>query len=287
VWPFVKSDPIDLWTYTDDYEFDDQYLSFTVAHSETMMVDFGLVISGNRYLYIEPVTTKLGQYPLRVRVQDPTGLASTGVFTVQLNAVAFLPSVLRNHYTAPWLKPIQRVDAFYPDDGHYRLEWVYPLGGSYQTEFSYNDPTFANGQTYNVYSGEYETGFFTWPGMHYWRVRVLDYVDGQWVPGTPWSNVQSTSVGQYAYLHVDNESYAFDMTVRIMGNGLDESIHLESRSGTYWRSVPVGTYTFQITNQLCAPDTRMETVTLQNAGVSGAWYMIDTCESISGPSTQP
>ncbi len=250
-------------------------------------MDLGVVITGNRYLYIEPVSRKLGQYTVRVKVEDPVGLASTGVITVQLNAVVYLPALRRHYYNVPWMKPVQRLDAFYSDDGHYRLSWDYHLDATYQTEFSYNDPTFANGQTYNVYSGEYETGFFTWPGMHYWWVRVLDYINDAWTPVTGWSNVQSTYVGQYAYLHVDNESYAFDMDVRIMGNGLDETIHLGTRSGTYWRSVPVGTYTFQITNQLCHPDTRTETVTLQNAVQSGAWYLIDTCEPISGPSTQP
>ncbi|HPH96530.1 MAG TPA: hypothetical protein PKW33_17510 [Anaerolineaceae bacterium] len=200
----------------------------------------------------------------------------------------FMPMVSSSYPIIPTLKPIDNADG----DGDYSIYWEFPdsvLVSRYETEFSFNDPTFANGQTATVdYPSKYQMGIYTWPGVHYWRVRAYAWDDAaeSYVPG-PWSNVQSTTVGSFAYLRLNNESYAFNMEVQVSGNGINTSTVWDSRTFGFWRSLPVGDYTFTINHPLCYPSQRVQQISLANSISGGAWYVLDTCNSMYGPVLYP
>lgn len=278
-------DVFDLDDFASDADYGD-IEGFSIVNS--LAISAGVSIDAGNYVDINPPSDFKGTIPVEVQVRDTAGLTDTDSFTLTVNIITYvyLPVVLRNYYTVPYLQPIDNPDG----DGDYTLEWLYASGDptSYEIEFSLNDPLFTSAEMGS--SGGNSVGsLFNWsgvtqPGTHYWRVRAYSYSTSEY---TPWSNVQSIAVGQFAYLVADNESYAFDLIIEIWGNGLSDSTVYSPRTYGYWRSVPVGTYTFRITNELCHPDTRTQQITLANAGAGGAWYRIPMCDPITGPHPTP
>lgn len=276
-----------LESYADDPEDWDRNLSFSIVDSSPVSLGVRIfTVTGEndfRHIAIEPDADLKGSYQVEVEVMDSTGLTDTDTFTVSVLKAIHLPIVLNTFAHMPILEPVDNSDG----DGRYTLEWDWP-GHSvdrWETEFSFNDPTFANGQT-NTTFNSYQSGFYTWPGTHYWRVRGHEYVDGEYVPKA-WSNVESVQVGAFAYLELENLSAAFDLEITISGNGIQDSITLAPYDWGYWRSVPVGTYVITVNSQypFCDPygrRTRSEQITLQNTIDGGAWYFIDSCET-TGP----
>jgi len=275
--------------YLNDFASDEDYgdiEGFSIVNS--LAVSAGVSIDAGNYVDINPPGDFKGTIPVEVQVRDTAGLTDTDSFTLTVNIITYvyLPLVLRNHYNAPLLQPIDNPDG----DGDYTLEWLYASNDpvSYDVEFSLNDPLFTSPELGS--SGGTSVGsLFNWSGVtragtHYWRVRAYSYSTEEY---TPWSNVQSTSVSQFAYLVADNESYAFNLTIEVWGNGISDSTIYIPRTYGYWRSLPVGTYTFRITNELCYPDTRTQKVSLANAGAGGAWYRIPMCDPITGPHPDP
>ncbi len=280
---------IDLWYYAYDYEDDDSQLNFYITHPPTSTLQMlGLVVTDGHYLDFVPPLDVYGTFPIEMMIEDTSGLTDTDTFTLTVLQETFMPAVLKNYPLVPTLEPIDNSDG----DGEYWLRWSLPgnpYASYYETEFSFNDPTFANGQTATT-DNAYQHGYYSWPGTHYWRVRAYFYDEelGENVP-TAWSNVESTTVGQFAYLWVDNtKSYAFDMRVEISGNGMSDSITYSPQEYGYWRSVPVGTYTIKVISDyiwLCPGGNsgqRTEQIYLGNSIEQGAFYSIDPCETI-GP----
>ncbi len=245
------------------------------------------------YLQFAPQFGLTGVYTVDVEVWNYSYLSGHDVMSVTLLQQTYLPLVLRNYSYAPILEAIDNGDG----DGDYWLHWDWPTDAyisRWETEFSFNDPTFANGQKATVDSVQ-QHGYFTWPGVHYWRVRGY-YWEGSTEVAGPWSVVRSTTVGNFAYLYLDNPSYAFNMKVTVSGNGVADSITYDTRTEGFWRSVPVapGGSSYQIVIDsdyvsLCAGlsgSQRVETRILQNTIEGGAWYYIDPCET-QGPKLTP
>ncbi len=284
----VMSRPLE--DFASDWEDYGNQLSFAIVNTPPVSAHVSLVTDVYRYVSAEPAADFLGSFPVEVEVRDGMGVTDTDTFTVTVLQQVLLPLAVRNYPLVPYLQPIDNADG----DGDYTVRWELPGGvtaSRYETEFSFNDPTFIDGDIATIYK-EYRHGYFTWPGTHYWRVRVMFYDEGDWVPG-PWSNVQSTHVGQFAYLVIDNtDSYAFDLVTRITGNGIDDTVTRAPQDYAYWRSVPVGRYTLQLTSDyiwLCpgsGGNTRNEQITLGNTISGGAWYIIGACNT-KGPYLTP
>jgi len=222
------------------YDYEDPYgsnLAFSIVNSPP--VSLGISISGTasgHYVTFDPAGELLGTYPVEVQVQDEVGLTDTDTFTVTVLQRVFLPLALRHYPPIPTLHPIDNPDG----DGLYWVEWDAPIEGFLTYELQYAlSPDFSSAASIYRSSESYQAFTMT-PGTYYWRVRVGSY---------PWSQVQSVTVGNFAYLYIE-PLCAFGLRVELSGNGnyyVQEYGTEYCNETVYWRSVPAGTYTTKLT----------------------------------------
>jgi hypothetical protein len=226
--------PLEFYAY--DYE-DGTNLAFSIANSPPVSLGIAIYyfVDGH-YVTFDPDVELIGTHPIEVQVQDSVGLTGTDTFTVTVLQRAFLPLVLNNYPPIPTLHPIDNPDG----DGSYWVEWDAPMEGYLTYELQYAlSPDFSGATSINR-SSEYYQAFTMVPGTYYWRVRVWSY---------PWSQVQSVTVGNFAYLYIE-PLCAFGLRVELSGNGnyyVQEYGTEYCNTTVYWRSVPAGTYTTKLT----------------------------------------
>ena len=228
------------------YDEEDPYgsgLTFAIANSPPISLGVSIFTQTdeNHYVAFDPDPELIGTYPVEVQVQDTVGLTGTDTFTVTVLQRVFLPLAVRNHPLIPTLQSIDNSDG----DGLYWLQWSVPGEGYHTYELQYALNSEFTGATTILKSTESYEAFTIAPNTYYWRVRV-QAKSGE--PENPWSNVQSVTVGNFAYLYVE-PLCAYGLRIELFGNNnYSQEYGTEYCNQTvYWRSVPVGTYTTRLT----------------------------------------
>jgi uncharacterized repeat protein (TIGR01451 family) len=188
------------------------------------------------YGEIDPSLTSDFSFVNTATISDPednTPGNNTSSVTVTGQHEVYLPLVIRCWPLMPSLHPIDNPDG----DGVYTVRWSWPCGPSpsyYQVQAD-DDPQFGSPETFT----ESDTTFDAYsptPGAYYWQVRA--YISGTgW---SEWSNVQSVTVGSFAYVWVDNDTGG-NLTVEIVGIEKKDF----SPGYHYWRSIPPKEYTYK------------------------------------------
>ena len=250
-----KDNAVDLWAYASDLQDLDTAMTFAIVNSPP--VGAGITLDTNHYIDINPIAGYTGTVPVQVQVMDTGGLTDTTTFDVIFaeTRYVYLPMLLRCYPMLPFLQPISNADG----DGLYTLNWSAPSCGGTVTQYEFQgatNPQFTDAQSDTTTATSMDI-YWSVPGIHYWRVRA--YIDGLW---TGWSNVQSTSVSAFSYLVIDNDTGS-TLTIEIVG--------VETRSfpvgfDDFWRSVPVGTYTLNI-SAACGMLTKAYTFPLGTYGL--------------------
>lgn len=89
-----KDGAINMWSYVDDYESDDDQLTFSFCNIPDP--NAGVTIDSQRFIDINPTADWIGQTSVCVQVEDPGHLSDTSTFTVRVNSPVYLPSVVKN-----------------------------------------------------------------------------------------------------------------------------------------------------------------------------------------------
>ncbi len=156
----------------------------------------------------------------------------------QLNAeleedsFVYLPLVMNCYPLIPYLKPIGNADG----DGIYTLTWSLPSCGGKAAQYEVQRATnsqFSPAESMATIDTSLES-YWEAVGTHYWRVRAN--VNSGW---TGWSNAQSTVVGAFSYLVVQNDTGS-TLNLEIFGV---EKRAFPAGFNDFWRSIPVGNYT--------------------------------------------
>lgn|GEM_PF-1259623 len=198
-----------------------------VASASQITCDFALTgaTTGQWNVVVTNPDMQSGQRPNGFRVYAPGGS----------DYYVHLPLILRCYPLVPFLQPISNPDG----DGIYTVTWSWPPCGSSPSYYELqgdDDPSFGSPSTFTEYDTDFEA-YSPAPATYYWRVR--GYVSGTGV--SAWSNVQSVTVGSFAYVWIDNDTGG-SLTVEIVG--VEKRTFSTGYDG-YWRSVSPGQYTYK------------------------------------------